>query len=161
MKNDFILPAKEICYFLNITREGLRKWRLNPTFPKNARVKRGYYNLKEIFDWWNSYVIGDADIAKQLQAEKLKYQQARSLREKLEVEEMQRKLINLDLLNQDLTFIFLRMKSALLLWSKRLPPALEGKDAKSMYQVIYKEVYEILTNFSKGVKSLCKVSKRQ
>jgi D-mannonate dehydratase len=159
--SNFTLSSKHICAFFSITRETLRKWKQNPNFPKKARIRHGTYNLKEIFDWWHSNFMGDAEMPKRMLSEKLKYQEARSLREKLEVEELQRKLISIDKLQHDLSFIFVNIRAALLLWGKRLPGLLEGKDQKKMCQVIHKETRDILTTFGKGVKSLCEYGKKR
>lgn len=157
--NPYIHSTKEVADFFGVSHVAFGKWLDNPTFPKNAgggKKSGNVWNLKIVFDWYITYFMGDADMSKRMLTEKLRYQEARSLREKLEVEELQGNLVSLDNLKQDLSFIFVRMKSALLLWERRLPPLLEGKDSKSMYKVIHKETYNILNNFSKGVKALCR-----
>lgn len=110
------------------------------------------FNLSAVQDWLSHRK--DGGVREDILVQKLKYQTARSRREELEVLQLEQKLVNIDLLKQDLSFIFLRMRSALLLWERRLPPLLEGKDSKSMYKVIHQETYDILKNFSRGVKSL-------
>lgn len=155
MEKDFVLPSKAICNFFKITRQTLKNWKDTPGFPKNARVRHGLYDLKILSHWYLTHFMGDAEISKRMLAEKLKYQEARSLREKLEVDELQGKLINLELLSKDLSYVFLRMKSAMLLWEKRLPGLLEGKPQKAMYAIIHKEVTDILRHFAQGTKTLC------
>ena len=159
--------AKEIVEFFSPdinTSEGFRKWTKMPDFPQHSKLKnvrRGVeWDLKLIFDWWRSHYMGDADIAKKMLQEKFGYQKARTLRERLGAEEMQRNLISLDKLGKDLMFIFLRLKIALTSWEKRLPPLLDGKDQKTMLWIIHSETMSVLNNFVKGVRMLCKGKKK-
>jgi phage terminase Nu1 subunit (DNA packaging protein) len=125
--------------------------------PCTKKGKAVLFNLNEVQKWLSHRKEGG--ISEDILLQKLKYQTARSRREELSVLALEKKLINIDLLKQDLSFIFQRMRSALLLWEKRLPGLLEGKDQKSMFKVIHVETNDILRTFSRGVKSLCDAGK--
>ncbi len=140
--------------FLGVSLTTLDNWVRNGL----PHVKAGrslLFNISEVQEWLEKRK-GSNGIQAQILAEKLRFQKARCRREELQVSELEGKLISLDKLKTDLTSIFLAMKSALLLWEKRLPGLLEGKDQKKMYLVIHKETRDILTDFSKGTKALCK-----
>jgi hypothetical protein len=160
-KNSY--SAKEIVKFFHPeinSPSAFRKWTKMPDFPQHAKtkdVRRGAeWDLKIVFEWWRSHYMGDTDLSKKMLREKFGYQKARTLREKLSAEEMQRNLISLDKLERDLMFLFSRLKTVLTSWEKRLPPLLEGKDQKTMLRIIHTETVSFLNNFVKGVRLLCK-----
>jgi terminase small subunit / prophage DNA-packing protein len=153
-----VIRRGELSRMLGVSLTTLDNWVRNGC-PHKKEGRAVLFNLSEVQEYLSHRE--DGGVREDILVQKLKYQTARSRREELEVLQLEGKLVNLDKLGQDLSFIFVRLRSALLLWEKRLPGLLEGKDQKSMYKVIHKETYDILTTFSKGVKSLCKVSKRQ
>lgn len=143
----------ELSKVLSISLTTIDNWIRNGC-PYRKEGRAVFFDLNAVQDWLSHRK--DGGVREDILVQKLKYQTARSRREELEVLQLEGKLINLDKLGSDLSFIFVRLRSALLLWERRLPPLLEGKDSKSMYRVIHQETYNILRTFSKGVKSLCK-----
>jgi len=122
--------------------------------PHTKQGKSVLFNPDDVQKWLSEQKSGS--VREDILIQKLKYQTARARREELEVLELEKKLIPLDKLHNDLTFIFLRIKIALLQWEKRLPPLLEGKDRRSMLKIIHGETVDILNNFARGKNLLCK-----
>jgi hypothetical protein len=150
METDFIASSQKVCYFFGISRETLRRWSETATFPKSAQIQRGVYDVRQIFLWRDTHIVGNKETAKKLQEAKLKYQISRSRKEELSVLSLEKDLISLSKLRSDLADIFLGFKSNLLQWEKKLPPLLEGRDARAMLPIIHTEVVTILNNFAKG-----------
>lgn len=151
-----VIRRGDLSRLLSVSLTTIDNWVRNGC-PYKKKGRAVLFDLNAVKDWLSHRK--DGGVREDILIQKLKYQTARSRREELEVLELEGKLINLDKLGQDLSFIFVRLKTALLLWERRLPPLLEGKNSKAMYRVIHKETYEILTTFSKGVKSLVAYSK--
>lgn len=157
----YAMRTQDIVGFFNISQPAFLNWREMPTFPKTAEIKHGYYDIKQIYDWYVIYFYGDADTAKQMAQEKLKYQMARSERERLEMEEIKGWLVRKEDFKRKLTEVIVIAKDSLLLWSKTLPPefALKHEDQKRVMRIIDKETKRILTILAKGVEAVRKFTK--
>jgi hypothetical protein len=59
----------------------------------------------------------------------------------------------------DLSFVLYGLKQRLTTWSKGLPPKLAFKDGRACMKVLEDETYFILSELSKGVKSIAKSAK--
>lgn len=150
-----ILNSATLTELLNISRETLSNWQSHPFWPKDAKTAYGKYDLKKVLDWRDIYIIGDPDIAKQMAREKLKYQIARSERERLETEELQKLLVRKERYNQKLREIIVVVKDALLLLPKTIPFALP-LDHASQKLVVFgldKEIKRILRIWASGIEA--------
>ncbi len=156
-----ILTTSTITELLNISRETLSNWSQYPSWPKDAKTAYGKYDLKKVLDWRDLYIIGDPDTAKQMAQEKLKYQIARSERERLETAKLQGLLVEREKYNQRLVEVAVATKDSLLLWVKRLPPILElqPEEHKRDALTLKKEIYYILNTMAKGLDAVKKYIK--
>ena len=158
----FVIKSADTQKFFNISAESLSKWCEMPSFPKTAKSDRyGYYDIKQIYDWHLLYFYGDADTAKQMAIEKLKYQVARSERERLETDELHGRLVRREDYNQRLVEVAVTTKDALMLWAKTLPPemALRQEDQKRVMKILDKKARQILTTMAQGLDAVKKYTK--
>lgn len=157
----FVIKSANVQKFFNISAETLSKWSEMPSFPKLAKGNYGYYDIKQIYDWHLLYFYGDADTAKQMAIEKLKYQVARSERERLETDELHGRLVRREDYNHRLVEVAVTSKDALMLWAKTLPPemGLKPEDQKRIMKILDKKARQILTTMSKGLDAVKKYTK--
>lgn len=157
----YIFPMNKICELFSISRQNFHKtWLPNPTFPKGAKIKDGWYNLKMVHDWWRAYFIGDIETATNMAIEKLKYQKQRSRREQLIVQELEGQLISREKVIEDINFINYGVKQKLLGWCRGLPAKLAHKDERKIMNLLQDEVHFILDELSQGVKRLFRKKKK-
>jgi hypothetical protein len=147
-----------LCSLLNISKQNFQQWQQHQSFPKNVKVRHGFYDLQKVIEFRDTYIYGDAEIAKAMQKERLKYQTARSERERLEMEEIKGQLVRREDYNHRLAEVAVTTKDALLLWAKTLPPemGLKPEDQKRIMKILDKKTRQILTVMAQGLAAVKK-----
>lgn len=151
-----IVSGMVLCSLLNISKQNFLQWQQHTSFPKDAKVKYGFYDLQRVIEFRDIYIYGDAEIAKEIQKEKLKYQIARSERERLETAKLQGILVVKAELLKKFTESIIIVKDAIWLWAKRLPAefGLEREKQKEVAEIIQREARLVLTTWAAGVESM-------
>lgn len=145
-----------LCSLLNISKQNFQQWQLHQSFPKDAKVKYGFYDLQRVIEFRDIYIYGDAEIAKEIQKEKLKYQIARSERERLETAKLQGILVEKERLLKKFTETIIVAKDALLLLPKTLPPSI-GVDHATQKLITFgldREIKRILRVWASGIEAI-------
>ena len=151
-----VVSNSVLCSLLNISKQTFQQWQQHASFPKDAKVKHGFYDLQRVIEFRDIYIYDDAEIEKEIQRQKLKYQTARSERERLETDRLSGTLIEREKMRKGLVELGVTMKDALLLLPKIIPPSLPVDHAtqKILTVGLKKEIYRILNIVASGAASL-------
>lgn len=151
-----IVSSMVLCSLLNISKQNFLQWQQHTSFPKDAKVKYGFYDLQRVIEFRDTCIYGDAEIAKEIQKEKLKYQKFRSEQQKLETEKLQGILVIKEELLRKFTESIIIAKDAIWLWAKRLPVefGLEREKQKQVAEIIQREARLVLTTWASGVEAI-------
>ncbi len=151
-----ILPARQTYDFFGISRQGFKKWSDNPTFPKSAQTRPGFYDLKIVFDWWYAYNLGNKDIAQKMAVEMLKFREARREREELITAKLRGVTRDINEVNEALSIIMGTLKARMTSWRKGLPGKLKNRDEKAMSIIIRSETDLALEDAHRELVKICR-----
>lgn len=106
-------------------------------------------------------VTGEAiDYLQQKRVAEARYRLAKARMAELELEERKGQLIRTEQVVEDLKFVCNAIKQRLLAWQRGLPPKLAHKDERGCMKVLQDEIWFILNELGKGVKSICRGVKK-
>ena len=144
---EIILTTEQAAQFFGVTRKTLKEW-ADAGAPK---VKRGRWNLKELFDWWWTEIASDRAAQQggdeSMNEAKRRYWWQKFEGERIKNERERGRLIPRDDVAREWAWRVAEVANGLSAMAKRLPPLLEGKSQSAMLQVIEDEVWKMRDNF--------------
>lgn len=144
------VTLKEMSEFYGTSVSTLSSRMILDDFPSDAQVGRGIYDLKKYNDWYMSHFFGNEEESS-LGVEKLRKLRAEADMKEMERDERSKKLLDIDKVVDDLSFVLNGIKQRLLSWSKGLPPHLIGRDEKEIGEALRIETRAILEDLSRGI----------
>jgi hypothetical protein len=157
-ENSFVMTTADVSRFYNKTVQAINLWQKLPDFPKAAKIRHGYFDLKILNDWVVERFYGSSKTSKSMAEAKLRRELAKAKREELLTQELEGKLISKEQVIEDLVVVFLALRQRFLSWIKRLPALLEGKDIKEMMLILKDETWDMLNELSKGLDNIKKLN---
>ncbi len=149
------MNKRELAKNFDISLTTIDKWLLKgcPYTKKNRQYE---FNLPDVIAWHKQYFLSNNNQSSDYQQSKAKKEHYRAELMRLEYEKAEGLLVETEKLRQKLAEMAVILKDALLLWVKRLPPefGLSAEDQRRISLILKKEIYQILTTFSKGAESL-------
>lgn len=146
---EIILTTDQAAQFFGVTRKTLKQW-ADAGAPK---VKRGRWNLKELFDWWWSEIASDRAAQQggdeSMNEAKRRYWWQKYEGERIKNERERGRLIARDDVAREWAWRVAEVANGLSAMAKRLPPLLEGKPQSAMLQIIEDEVWKMRDNFTR------------
>jgi len=149
MTDEIIVTTQQLVEFFEITKKTATRWR-DAGCPQ---IKRGQWDLKQVFDWWWNYIAqdraerlaGDESLneAKRLtQWEKLK-------NERLKNQQLEGNLISREDVTKEWAWRISEVTNGLCSLANMLPPLLEGKNQIEIREIIQEEVWKLRDNFAR------------
>lgn len=140
MDNNLILSTKETAEFFGTTSKTILEWKKAGC----PQVKKGKWDLKQVFDWWKENIIADPGSDDESLAEaRRRYWSAKAGNEELKQQQTRGDLISWDSVTSEWAKRVAEYKSGCFNLVNSLPPLLEGKTQAEMRSIIYDFVWNM------------------
>jgi len=144
MADELILGTSDVAKFFDTTSKTILKW-------KEAgcpQVKRGQWNLKDVFIWWRENIATDpgSEEDETLAEARRRYWAAKAGNEELKEQQTKGELISKDDVVKQWSQRMAEFKNGCFNLVSALPPLLEGKSQSEMRQIIYDFVWKMFDN---------------
>jgi len=140
---EIILSTKDIAAFFQISRKQVAEWRKNGC----PQVKRGRWNLKEVFDWWWENMASDRAAQQggdeSMNEAKRIYWWEKAKKEQFQNEQLAENLIPRETIESEWAKRAAEYKAGCFELENSLPPLLEGKSQGEMRRVVYDKVWSM------------------
>ena len=151
MQGDNLLISKGVlCKVYGVTPQAVDKW-VQAGCPK---VKRGWFNLREVIAWRDAGTTMDAVKAGDLRTAKLaidvQYRKTKSQKEQLMLDILKGQYYSKDDVEDGWSRRALELKIALFNWSKTLPIDLVGLEIPQIESIMHKKTCELLEEFCRN-----------
>lgn len=150
VKDPAIVATSTLLEVLQITQTTLHRWQSDPSFPSEAKVGHGLFDLRKVVPWRIEKLTGGDELATEFNQSKLRLQKARAEREEMDVQERRCALIPKDKVISDLSLLLGNLKTRILSWSRGLPGKLAHREEREIMEIIGDEAHFILTELSQG-----------
>ena len=144
-----IATTKNVSEFFGVTTRQVGNW-VEAGCPKDGR---GRFNLQEVFNWWRDNINAGDD--ETINAVKIDYWKAKAEGERIKVEKEKGSLMPRAEIITAWTWRVSEVRNGLLAWKDRLSTMLSGKSQKEIADILDKETWILLDNFSREGK-FCK-----
>ena len=157
---ELIVTTDDVAKFFEVTKKTVAQWRKAGC----PQVKRGKWNLKEVFDWWWRNIGQDRaeqeSSDESLNEAKRLTQWEKYRNERMKNEQLEGELISKDEVYKEWSKRMMEFKNACFNLETALPPLLEGKSQAEMRKIIYDFVWNMFDRVTR-VGKFCAASKKQ
>mgnify|MGYP006445060961 CR=1 FL=1 len=140
---NLIVKTKDLSEFFGVTRQSISEWRKNGC----PQVKRGTWDLKQVFDWWWENIASDRAAkeggdASMNEAKRI-YWWEKAKGEEYKNKQLNEALIPKDNIGSEWAKRAAEYKAGCFELEHSLPPLLEGKSQPAMRKIVYDKVWSI------------------
>ncbi len=157
---ELIVTTDDLTKFFEVSRKTVSQWHKAGC----PQVKRGRWNLKEVFDWWFENIAADRveqnSGDESLNEAKRLTQWEKYRNEKMKNEQLSGELISKEEVYKEWSNRMLEFKNACFNLETALPPLLEGKTQSEMRKIIYDFVWGMFDRVTRRGK-FCPAQKKQ
>lgn len=142
---DIKLTTRDVCELFGVNQSTVSRW-VKGGMP---RAKRGLYDLKAVFDWWNENINAGGD-SEDIQSVKLIYWKAKAKIEQLREKKQRGELMHIDTVRDEFVKRLALFRAGHQMLIDRLPPLLEGRSRGEIKRLLREELGKLFEHYRSG-----------